>query len=160
MRVPHHRNTRCAVVPTALRKLPRSVACALLCLSAAVALTAAAATNAVADPAEQAALAWLAAADAGDGAQTWSLAAPMFQSSVTSEQWTRALAAARGPLGALHKRTLSSLTHATSLPGAPDGDYAVLRFSSEFERKAAAVETVTTARQPDGAWKIAGYFIK
>jgi len=61
-------------VPTALRKFPRSVACALLCLSAAVALTAAAATNAVADPAEKAALAWLAAADAGDGAQTWSLA--------------------------------------------------------------------------------------
>ena len=146
-------------MPTTLRKLPVSVAGALLCLSAAV-LTAAAATSAPADPAEKAVLAWLAAADAGDGAQTWNLAAPMFQSSVTTEQWIKALAAARGPLGALHKRTLSSLTHATSLPGAPDGDYAVLRFSSEFEHKAAAIETVTSARQPDGTWRVAGYFIK
>jgi Protein of unknown function (DUF4019) len=109
--------------------------------------------------AEAAARTWLAAADTGSGAETWALAAPAFQDRISSEEWQTKLTAARGPLGNVEKRTLTSATHATSLPGAPDGDYEVVKFQTEFEHKASAIETVTTVRQPDGSWRVAGYFI-
>ena len=113
-----------------------------------------------ADPAEAAARTWLASADSLDGAETWRLAAPVFQQHISAEQWQQALSGARGPLGALKSRTLASLTHRTNLPGVPDGDYVVMQFQVEFEHKTSALETVTTAKQPDGSWRVAGYFIK
>jgi hypothetical protein len=112
------------------------------------------------DPAEAAARTWLAAADTLNGAETWRLAAPVFQQHISAEQWQQALRAARSPMGALKSRTLASLNHRTNLPGVPDGEYAVMQYRTEFERKADAVETVTTARQSDGSWRVAGYFIK
>jgi hypothetical protein len=112
------------------------------------------------DPAEAAARAWLAAADTLNGAETWRLAAPVFQQHISAEQWQQALSAARSPLGALKSRTLASVNHRTSLPGVPDGEYAVMQYRAEFEHQANALETVTAARQSDGSWRVAGYFIK
>jgi hypothetical protein len=56
-------------------------------------------------------------------------------------------------------RSLESETATNTLPGAPDGQYEVLRFQSAFANKAAAVEILTLKREGD-AWKVAGYFIK
>jgi hypothetical protein len=86
--------------------------------------------------AEAAARTWLAAADSGDGAETWNLAAADFQSRITSEQWQKALAAVREPLGTLKTRSPTSSKHVMSLPDAPDGDYVVMQLQSEFEHKA------------------------
>jgi hypothetical protein len=130
---------------------------ALLLLSAAAGGVAAGDTPKAS--AESAARTWLAAADTGSGAETWALAAPVFQARISSEDWQQRLSAARGPLGKVEKRLLTSATHATSLPGAPDGDYEVMRFQTQFEHKASAIETVTTVRQPDGSWRVSGYFI-
>jgi hypothetical protein len=46
------------------------------------------------------------------------------------------------------------------LPGAPDGDYAVIQFSTEFAHKRTARETVTPMRDADGEWRVSGYFIR
>jgi hypothetical protein len=118
------------------------------------------ADEAVKDPAAQAARAWLTAADAGDGQKSWELAAPVFQRSITAQRWQEQLAAVRGPLGAVKARGVPSISHTNSLPGAPDGDYAVMHFDTQFEHKAAAVETLIALKQPDGSWRVAGYFIK
>jgi hypothetical protein len=48
----------------------------------------------------------------------------------------------------------------TELPGAPDGEYVVFQFDTQFEHKRAAVETVTPMRDPDGSWRVSGYFIR
>ncbi len=117
-------------------------------------------SDAAAKDAAEAARTWLAAADEGRGAETWNLAAADFQYRIAAEQWQRALAAARAPLGTLRTRSSISARHATSLPGAPDGDYVVMQFQSEFEHKASALETLTLARQSDGSWRVAGYFIR
>ena len=42
---------------------------------------------------------------------------------------------------------------------APDGQYEVLQFDTDFQNKRSAVETVVLAAEPDG-WKVDGYFIK
>jgi hypothetical protein len=130
---------------------------ALLMLCAGLAVRAA---DSAKDPAAQAAQTWLAAADANDGQKSWQLSAPLFQHSITAAQWQEKLSAVRGPLGAVKGRSAGTVTHTTSLPGLPDGDYAVMHFDSQFEHKAAAVETVTAIKQPDGSWRVAGYFIK
>ena len=113
------------------------------------------------DPAaERAALEWLALTDRGDAAASWAAAALLFRHAVSTERWDEALTAARTPLGALIMRRLHSARAASELPGAPDGEYVVLEFTSAFEHKRAAIETVTPMRDPDGEWRVSGYFIR
>jgi hypothetical protein len=112
------------------------------------------------DAAVKAAEDWLALVDSGDYSKSWSEAAELFRSSVTREQWDKSLAAARKPLGEVVSREKKSAQFATSLPGAPDGEYVVIRFDTSFTNKKAAVETVTPMKDPDGTWRVSGYFIK
>ena len=110
--------------------------------------------------ARSAAEAWLALVDAGSYSQSWSEAAAYFRNAVEQSGWEKALNGARAPLGKVLSRTLKSAACATSLPGAPDGEYVVLVFDASFEKKRSAVETVTPMRDADGRWRVSGYFIK
>jgi hypothetical protein len=110
--------------------------------------------------AERAAREWLALADAADAAGTWAAAASLFRNAVPKDEWVHALDAVRAPLGAVVARTLRTARAATELPGAPDGEYVVLEFDTQFERKRAAVETVTPMRDADGGWRVSGYYIR
>ena len=113
------------------------------------------------DPAaERAALDWLALTDRGEATASWEAAASLFRRVVSAQQWEQSLAAARAPLGSLVSRRIESARTATELPGAPDGEYVVFQFSTAFERKRAATETVTPMRDTDGHWRVSGYFIR
>jgi len=103
--------------------------------------------------------AWLALVDGRQYDESWSRASGYFRLAVAPPLWAEQARTAREPLGGLVARTLHSVTRAGALPGAPDGDYRVLRFASRFDHKASAVETVTLVREAD-AWRVAGYFIK
>ena len=109
---------------------------------------------------EQLALEWLALVDQGRGAESWDAAASHFRRAVSDAQWAAAMNGVRAPLGAVASRSLKSEQRATELPGAPDGEYAVLQFASSFEHKRTAVETVTMMRDTDGRWRASGYFIR
>jgi hypothetical protein len=103
---------------------------------------------------------WLALVDAGNYAQSWQEAAQLFKNAVSPEQWAKMAQAAREPLGKLQSRKLKGAAYTTTLPGAPDGEYVVIRYDSSFEHKQAAVETVTPTLDKDGKWRVSGYFIK
>jgi uncharacterized protein DUF4019 len=103
---------------------------------------------------------WLAQVDAGDYAASWETAAPMFKSAVSKDQWAQMLQAKRAPLGKVLSRTLKSAVYATTLPGAPDGQYVVIVYESSFEHKKSAIETVTPSLGQDGPWKVSGYYIR
>lgn len=111
-------------------------------------------------PAQRAATAWLALTDGARYAESWDSAASVFKAAVTKADWEKALTSVRSPLGALKSRTLKSATFTRTLPGAPDGEYVVIQFDAQFEKKAAAVETVTPMREKDGTWRVSGYFIR
>jgi hypothetical protein len=83
-----------------------------------------------------------------------------FRNAVTVEQWESSMKAFRKPLGRVISRRLNSKEYASSLPGAPDGEYVVIRYSTSFEKKASAIETVTPMKDTDGKWRVSGYFIK
>jgi hypothetical protein len=101
----------------------------------------------------------LALVDDGNYEQSWNEASSLFRTRVTQARWASEAKAVRDPLGGVQSRAVQATQFSSSLPGAPDGDYVVLKFNSKFAHKAHAIETVTLLLQ-DGTWKAAGYFIK
>jgi len=119
-----------------------------------------AAESAAKDAAHKAALEWLAILDSGEYAQSWEASADVMRNALTLEQFERTFSAVLKPLGAMESRKLKSATYTTQLPGAPDGQYVILRFKTSFANKKQAIETVTPAKGEDGSWKVSGYFIR
>jgi hypothetical protein len=110
--------------------------------------------------AQNAAQSWLALTDSKSYAQSWEQAAALFQTGVSKPAWVNAIQGVRSPLGSLKSRTFRSASFTRSLPGAPDGEYVVIQYETQFEHKAGAIETVTPLREKDGSWRVSGYFIK
>jgi len=110
--------------------------------------------------AQQSAEKWLVLVDSGDYAESWQSAAELFKSRVTRDQWQSALKTTRLPLGKSQSRKVKSTTETKTQPGAPDGQYVVIRYDSSFEQKQSAIEAVSVMMEKDGTWKITGYFIK
>ena len=104
--------------------------------------------------------AWLALVDQDRYAESWDEAAQLFKAAITKEKWRETLAAVRTPLGKVLSRKVMSRQYTESLPGAPDGKYVVIQYQTSFERKKSAVETVTPMVDPDGTWRVSGYYIR
>jgi hypothetical protein len=103
---------------------------------------------------------WLALIDIGSFAESWKTAAGYFQTAVSQDQWEHTIVAVRKPLGDMVSRKFKSAQYTKSVPGAPDGEYVILQFDTSFANKKEAVETVTPMLDPDGKWKVSGYYIK
>ncbi len=110
--------------------------------------------------ADKSAQQWLALTDSGKYSESWDAAAAGFRAQITRSQWQDALQKARAPLGAVDSRKLSSAKYTRELPGAPDGEYVVLQYSTVFANKKNSVETLTMTLDASGEWKAAGYFIR
>lgn len=105
-----------------------------------------------------AAKSWLALVDKGDYAKSWTEASNLLKTRISEAEWAKAAAPIHETLGNVVSREETGVDMRTSLPGAPDGQYAIVHFKTKFEKKDAANETVTMML--DGAtWKSAGYFI-
>ena len=114
--------------------------------------------------AEKAALksakAWLTLVDSEEYEESWDEAAGFFKGAVPQEQWQQSMQSIRKPFGKNISRKLQLKLYLTSLPGAPDGEYVVIKFDSSFENKKYTLETVTPMLDKDGKWRISGYFMK
>ena len=104
--------------------------------------------------------AWLALVDSEKYEKSWEEAAEFFKGAVPKEQWQQSMQSVRKPFGKNISRKLQSKLYLTSLPGAPDGEYVVIKFDSSFENKKYALETVTPMLEKDGKWRVSGYFMK
>ena len=109
--------------------------------------------------ATDAAKSWLGLVDANDYAQSWNTAGAFLQRQITEAQWETSGKAVRGPLGLVMARKIVDVDFATTLPGAPDGQYAVVHFATWFTNKASATETVAMVMD-GGVWKVIGYHIR
>ena len=110
--------------------------------------------------AQSAATTWLALTDAAKYGSSWDAASSLFKAAIAKANWESALKGARAPFGALKARKVRAATFTRTVPGAPDGEYVVIQFDTQFENKAAAVKTVTPMREKDGSWRVSGYLIK
>ena len=110
-------------------------------------------------PAQKEALAWLENVDAGGYGTSWDDAAGIFRKAVTRENWEKALAGVRAPLGAAGPRKMRSVTYTRNPPNAPEGEYVVIQYDTVFSLRG-AVETITPMKEADGRWRVSGYFIR
>ncbi|MCP4874581.1 MAG: DUF4019 domain-containing protein [Gammaproteobacteria bacterium] len=102
---------------------------------------------------------WLALVDQQQYQESWNQAASLFRQQVDAAVWSQQLSGARKPLGNVTNRVQMNAAYSTSLPGAPDGEYVVFQFKTEFTNKKNAVETVTPML--DGKrWRVAGYYVR
>lgn len=114
----------------------------------------------VADKASTAAAeAWARVLDDGRWGESWRTAGTLFKSQLTEADWTAKVQPLRQQLGAVSSRKFKSVSNAATLPGAPNGEYAIVQFDAAFAMRPDAVETVVLARE-GAAWKVIGYFIR
>ncbi|MEO5694012.1 MAG: DUF4019 domain-containing protein [Usitatibacter sp.] len=107
-----------------------------------------------------AAEAWLFTVDSARYGASWEEGAPILQGAVDKARWEIMLEGVRGPLGVANSRKLRSATFARVLPNAPPGEYFVIQFDTQFEKRPLSTEIVTPARGTDGTWRVAGYIIR
>ena len=103
---------------------------------------------------------WLDLVDRGEYDKSWEEAAAYFKTAVQRDQWQQAMVGGRSPLGEVVSRELLEANYRSRLAGAPDGEYVVIRFKTSFSNKAESVETITPMLDPDGRWRVSGYYIK
>jgi hypothetical protein len=104
--------------------------------------------------------AWLKLVDERKYDESWTQASELLKKASSQADFAKQVGPTRDMLGKLDSRKVKSTQYATSLPGAPDGEYVVIQYEASFEKKASAIETVTPMKDPDGAWRVSGYFIK
>ncbi len=101
---------------------------------------------------------WLALLDDQKYEESWKEAGSLFRSEVTQEQWIASLKHFRDPLGSMISRAFSRIDFAKTLRGAPDGDYAIIHFTTSFKNKNDVTERLTLVKE-DGRWQVAAYAI-
>ena len=109
--------------------------------------------------AQEVAREWLALADRQDADATHRAAGAKFREALTAERWREALKRVRGPLGEMVQRTVLSTKLTRTLPGQPDGDYALVAFRTSWTGKTVGRELVSL--EYEGArWRVIGYVIQ
>ena len=113
-----------------------------------------------ASAAQAAAREWLALVDRSDAQASYNAAGKNFQNAMSVAGWAAALAEARTPLGATRSRTISKTDFRKKFQQYPEGDYALIIFTTGFANKTVSHEDVTLEREADGKWRVIGYLIR
>lgn len=98
--------------------------------------------------------------DSGRYSESWDATSKLFKSQISKQEWAEQLDTVRPLFGNIINRKIEDQKYTKSLPGAPDGEYVVIQFSTEFENKKKAIETVTPMLESDGEWRVSGYYIR
>jgi hypothetical protein len=101
---------------------------------------------------------WLTLLDDQKYEESWKQAASMFRDQVQQDQWVASLKQFRDPLGAMLSRSTARIDFTKTLRGAPDGDYAIIHFKTDFKNKNAVTERLTLVKE-GGQWQTAAYAI-
>ena len=102
---------------------------------------------------------WLKLIDGAEYGKAWDESASVFRERVTRQQWVDGVPKNRSEFGAFKSRTPTGTAYRTSIPGAPEGEYVMVRFTSDFEKNPASEEVVTVMLQ-SGAWRPVGYLLR
>jgi hypothetical protein len=106
---------------------------------------------------QTAAHAWLLLLDRRDWGTAWDTSSGTFRQTVPLGLWMDNVPGLRQPFGNFIERQPVEALYTRTLAGRPDGEYVTVHFISKFDKNAKVVETVTTVREPDGRFRVAGY---
>lgn len=103
---------------------------------------------------------WLELVDSGQHEESWKRTGDYFKRTIPAAAWDDLMRSYRQPLGRTLSRSMKSVRQESSLPGAPDANYIVVKFDTVFERKKKAVETVITIAGENGMFTVVGYYVE
>lgn len=103
---------------------------------------------------------WLVLVDSGRYGESWDHASALFQQKLSRERWEDTMGGGRSPFGAVVSRQLKSATYGTDLPTAPGVKYVAIQYRTKFANSPTLTETITPVQEPNGQWRVAGYFVK
>jgi hypothetical protein len=103
---------------------------------------------------------WLKLLDDGHVGAAWDNAAPLLKSAVTRDKWVEGIGAARKPFGKVKSRAPEKFARSHQMPGAPDGDYALIGFRTQFANGTKAEEQITWQLGDNDTWRVSGYYIR
>ena len=103
---------------------------------------------------------WLNLIDGGRYGAAYDEAAASFRKGIEKLKWEVAAQNARAASGPLINRRMRTATFTRSIPGAPDGEYVIMQFDTRFDRQPLVTEMLTSEREKDGQWRVAGYWIR
>ncbi len=109
--------------------------------------------------AERQALGFVGYLDHGRYADSYAYTGMLIRAQLDRDAFAKQLEKARAGTGALLSRELIDASYATTVPGAPEGQYVVLHYSASFANRQEALETLTLAFAK-GYWRVSGYYIK
>jgi hypothetical protein len=109
--------------------------------------------------AERQALGFLGYLDEGRFADSYAYTGMLLRARADSEAFAAQIQKARAGTGALQARELIDAAYNTSVEGAPQGQYVILHYHSNFANRQDTVETITLALAK-GYWRVDGYYIK
>jgi hypothetical protein len=103
---------------------------------------------------------WLTLLDGGKAGAAWDVASAHLKSVVTRKKWVEGIVEMRGPFGKPDARKAEKFARSHQLPGAPEGDYSIIEFQTEFANGKKATEQVIWMLEKDDVWRVSGYFIR
>jgi hypothetical protein len=109
--------------------------------------------------AERQALGFLGYLDEGRFADSYAYTGMLLRARAEREAFAAQIQKARAGTGALQARELIDAAYNTSVEGAPEGQYVILHYHSNFANRQDTVETITLALAK-GYWRVDGYYIK
>jgi Protein of unknown function (DUF4019) len=109
--------------------------------------------------AQRQALGFLGYLDEGRFADSYAYTGMLLRARAERESFASQIQKARAGTGALQARELIDATYNTSVEGAPEGQYVILHYHSNFANRQDTVETITLALAK-GYWRVDGYYIK
>ena len=98
---------------------------------------------------------WLVLLDSGQYQSCWESASSLMRTGVAEDQLAQSLHSVLAPLGSALSRSLDTAGYHETLPGAPDGRYWVLKFSTSYTNKQAGTETITLMLDHE-EWRVSG----
>lgn len=99
--------------------------------------------------------------DAAEYGQSWREASAIFRQAVGQDDWLARATAVRTPLGGFVGRVERNAVGKSDPANSPAGEYILVTYDAAFEhRREGVVETLVLYHDPDGAWRMAGYFVK
>lgn len=103
--------------------------------------------------------AWLGLVDDLKYTECYKEAGALFRNSVGEQEWFRAIATFRGPHGKAVSRKKISTSTSPDEPALPEGEYVVIEYETNFEKKKDCKEKVTCMKESDGKWRVVGYHL-
>lgn len=101
---------------------------------------------------------WLSIIDAGNYAHAYAMFPARIKSGgeTIEKQWVGYLRARRTPLGRALSRKMAKAWFSKTLPGSPDGYYEFFHYTTSFQHKSQAAESVVLTKE-SGHWQVSGY---